>query len=221
MKKLLNIIACLSIWLLPNFATAQDQEALEITPTDQPYPAGNQPLNETTAAFISVFDDTNVGNLHVFAPMKAQPATDYFFYGTDITGSFDKMLPRRTKRILRRKNAKLYATRNIRGVNGEYYILRTVDKKGNPTLDLYELAGKKLSKIKTLAQTNCKNTASCNSLDSWIQDVNGDTRLDIIQKEKVGMKTNVVVYTQNARGKFVQNDDVEVDSGKYIMEYTK
>ena len=216
MKNILNIFMLLSLMSMPTLVDAQD-EAITITPTDQPYPAGNQPTNGTMAAFISIFDDTNVGNLHVYAPTQSEPSMDYFYHGTDITGSFDEMLPRKLKRTLRRKGSKLYATRNIRGVNGEYYILRTTDRRGHPTLDLYELQGTKLVKVMTLANAKCKKSGGCRQLNSWIQDVNGDTRLDIIQKESKNPR-KVMVYTQNRAGKFVRNNSVDVDGVDYQLE---
>ncbi|MFK7936694.1 MAG: hypothetical protein AB8G22_24485 [Saprospiraceae bacterium] len=220
MKNTLNFIAIILILLSPFVSIAQQQQALEITPTDQPYPARNQATSEKATAFISVFDDTNVGNLHVYAPAIGEENEEYFYYGTDITGSFTDMLPRKLRRTLLRTDGKLFATKNIRGVGGEYYIIRTSDKQGNPVLDIYELAGTKLAKVMMLANRKCKE-AGCRQMDSWIQDVNGDTRLDIIQKRKKGKSEKLKVFTQNVQGKFMLDNDVQLNPTDYQLESIK
>lgn len=206
-----------------NFVEAQDQKLIEINPEDQAYPIGNQPENERIAAFISVFDDTNVGNMHIYTTLDEKASADYFYLGKDITGTFDDLLSTKLKRRVRQTNGKIFAVHNIRGVNGEYYILRVPSKKGAQALKMYELQGTKLIETLTLADARCKANGTCWQTDSWIQDVDGDTRLDVIQKKaklrdgKI-IRESTTVYTQNRAGIFNKNNVVNIEEQDYMLE---
>ena len=61
-------------------------------------------------------------------------------------------------------------------------------------------------------------------LDSWMQDVNGDTRLDLIQKQRVIkpdgsiQKESTKVFLRTSKGKFKRDRKVKLNSKDYIME---
>ena len=223
MNNLIFYSVLLSLLLTSANLMAQEDEAIVVTPTDQPYPAGNQPANASIAAFISVFDDTNVGNLHVFSTQKEEPTADYFFQGTDITGSFNDVLPEDLKSSLRRTGGKIHAVRNVRGVDGEYYILRIPNATKMPQLKMYELRGTKLVELLTLADIDCKDNGRCTQVDSWIQDVDGDTRLDVIQRrakmrDGQSKKIKTTVYMLDRSGNFRKSRSVDIDENSYMME---
>ena len=75
-----------------------------------------------------------------------------------------------------------------------------------------------------LAYQDCNNNR-CVQLDSWLQDVNGDTRLDIIQKRKVTKKRSgktvvkPTIYLMGQEGKFHKTKNLGmVNLNDYIME---
>lgn len=189
--------------------------------TDSPYPINNRPSSEKTAAFIALFDDTNVGNLHVYTSKMSNPKEDYFYMGQEMDTYYTAMLPKKWRKKTRGKAAKAYAVKNIAGAEREYYIIRFLDKKERNHLALFELQQESLIHKMTLAQAWCKGPR-CYQKDTWIQDVDGDTLVDLIVKtrrERNSLTSDEIeVYQQTKAGNFVKNETWNIDSTKYPLE---
>ena len=60
-------------------------------------------------------------------------------------------------------------------------------------------------------------------MNTWIQDVNGDTRLDLIQKSRKVSKNGKVknektkVFLQGPNGAFIYSEDTSVNSADYLF----
>lgn len=188
---------------------------------DSPYPLNNRPSSEKEAAFIALFDDTNVGNLHVYTTKKSDPMQDYFYKGKEMSAYYTTMLPKKWRKKTRGKAAKAYAVKNIAGAEREFYIIRFLDKKSRNHLALFELQQENLIHKMTLAQAWCKGPR-CYQKDTWIQDIDGDTLLDLIVKTRRERNSltsdDVEVYQQTKAGNFVKNTSLNVDSTKYPLE---
>lgn len=187
----------------------------EISLTDSPYPLTNSADNNTRTAFVSLFDDHNTGNLHVFTTMDIDEDPEYFFTGTEIPEGFWYMIPRGWRSQLMNETAKAYTTYNIRGESDEYYIIR-YEKGSDHSLVLYQLAEDGLVHMMDLASYSCMDS-DCEQVDSWLQDVDGDTRLDIIQKTKSGDSVTTEVYKLSNAGIFARDPNPEVVDYKFPM----
>lgn len=230
MKNILPYLLSLLIIVISfqlTIAQKNNEEPLDVVLTENPYPISNQANSATMAAFISQFEDTSIGNLHVYATTEKMPSDDYFYQGKDITGTFNDMLPNKLNKLVRRTNGKIYAVKSIKGNAREMYILRAPSKKNNSELVLYKMAGTQLIPVMPLAKVSCKRSGACSQMDSWIQDINGDTRLDIIQKtqktNRAGqvVKTKTKVYTQTQNGRYTLDKSADVKENSYLLEKMK
>lgn len=208
-----NLYCCLIILFLPLITFGQS--------ADSPYPINNQAYSKKTAAFIALFEDTNVGNLHVYTTKEKMPKISYFFKGQEMGSNFITMLPRKWRKMARGKKSKVYAVKNIAGADREYYIIRFLDRKSRNHLVLFELEQEDLVHKLDLAEAWCKGRR-CYQKDSWIQDLDGDTRIDVVVKtlrarnslERIDTK----IYKQTRTGQFVQNNNLKIDDVKYPLE---
>lgn len=208
-----NLYYFLIILFIPIFSNAQ--------PTDSPYPVNNKAYSEKTASFIALFEDTNVGNLHVYTTKAKMPKEDYFFKGQELSSYYTAMLPDKWRKMTRGKKSKAYAVKSIAGADREYYIIRFLDKKGRNRLALFELKQEDLVHKLDLAEAWCKRNR-CYQKDSWIQDFDGDTRVDILVKTLRARnsldRTDVEVYKQTRTGQFVKDNNIKIDEIKYPLE---
>ncbi len=173
-------------------------------------------------SFKNQFEDWNVGNLHIYSQAGSTIDDDYYFKGKEVHPNFARYLPKSISDNWIERGKVPSHVAAVRGVMQEdYYILRVDDReKGANTLVLYELTNEKLKPLKTLAYHFNKNN-KVYQMDSWMQDVNGDTRLDLIQKTKISDKKGKTrrqkfkVYLQNQPGAFkLSKIDVNVESYK-------
>ena len=189
---------------------------------EEPYPAPAMYNNvsELESAFIALFDDRNVGNLHLYVPNKRTPSEDYPYKGTIITRDYKSLLPSALQIFTEVKGGEPQALGSIRGAQGELYLMRTMDYKGNHTIALYKLQNNGLEKLMELASHQCIND-KCTQTDTWIQDIDGDTRFDFIQKTRKSNRPNKVktkIYSMQIDGTIKKNKDAEIDVIDYKME---
>lgn len=218
MKYLLTtIISCLIIGVLFG-QTRKDRY-------EEPYPApvSYENISERKAEFIALFEDRNVGNLHLFTAKKLKK--DRTFKGEIIPKSYKYFFPSNTWKYFNRKKWRPRALYSIRGDGEDWYILRVSDKKGKNSLRLYEWGEDHLVEKKILAYTKCRGN-KCEQLDSWIRDIDGDTNLDIVQRKETTSRkseriTMITVFSINSNGIFVENKDLAIDEGDYQLEQIK
>ncbi len=203
--------------------TAQEEGAEYNTP-DEPYPApvSYANLTEEEANFIGLFRDENIGNLHVFASSDPTPSDAYFFKGSPINSTFKDIMPADIADLTHFQDGQPHAVLSLRGDGEELYVLRLPGERYQNQLALYDLDNGQLRKIKTLAYYQCKDIR-CIQQDSWIQDVNGDARLDIITKRKVTRpngkeQVKTKVYFMNTDGNFKRTRKANITEKNYLFE---
>ncbi len=193
----------------------------------EPYPApvSYQNISIEQAKFIKLFESKNVGNLHVYPLVKQDDGSD-FFEGKPIDSGYADLLSGDLAKQTFIRNAEPRAVFSIRGNDEEYYIIRLPADVSKGEIAIYGWNNGKLEKRQTLATYACKRTR-CVQMDSWIQDVNGDTRLDVIQVKKTtranGKKVKIekVLYLMNDKGVFKKSNDDQVDFSDYQVQVSK
>lgn len=194
----------------------------DMTPHDT-YPVLNKPENELQRRFMEEFTPGKVGNMHVYT-YRDNPPADYFFDGEPLATSYAEMYPTRLRRQM--GTGKTYAVAMIRGGEGQHFMVRGDLPKDGNVISLYEFRGDKLLEVMPLARMQCRSNGKCRQMDSWIQDVDGDTRLDIIQRTRTlrngtESKVKTVVYRQLPDGDYTKNNSLSVDPLDYQFEQPK
>lgn len=187
------------------------------------YPANNTPETKREAIFAGYFEDTNVGNMHVYVP-AGEVEPDYFFKGKELSrGLFGIFDPRWRDELS--GDFQAYAVYSIRGEGKPYYIIRFAGDDMDPMIALFEMANNKLHHKVTLASNWCTDQY-CVQKDSWLQDFDGDVRLDVLTKVKTtdDRRKNQVIDTyytilrQTQNGAFAQDSKMDVDVNDYFMQ---
>lgn len=187
----------------------------------EPYPApvSYENISLEQAEFIKLFEDKDVSNLHVY-PLVKQEKESAFLQGKTIDSGFSNLLEGFLSKQTFVTNAEPKAVFRIRGEGEEYYIIRLPIDVSGGEIALYGWNNGKLEKKQKLASYSCKRN-HCTQVDSWIQDVNGDTRLDIVQIKKTtrknGMKVRIdkVVYLMDNNGLLKKSNGQMVDFSDY------
>jgi hypothetical protein len=135
------------------------------------------------AAFEENFELSNVGNLHLFAPTSVQNNTDFTFYGTPIERGLYRLFSANWRDELP-NDFNTYALYKIRHGASDAYIMRFQGPGTENMIGLFIRKGDQLVFLRTLASYYCSESR-CWQMDSWLQDFDGDTRLDILQKVRV------------------------------------
>jgi hypothetical protein len=160
--------------------------------------------------------------MHFYLP-TGEMDYDYFFKGTELPrglfGIFDGAW-----RDDMPEDFKAFAVYAIRGEGKPYYILRFSGEQIDPFIALFEIKGNKLKYKSTLATYWC-GESYCLQKDSWMQDFDGDVRLDILTKVKMtdDRRKNQVIeeyYTimqQTENGALISNSQMDVDVNDYFM----
>ena len=176
------------------------------------------------AALASLFEEREVGNLHVFASGEVRPGPDYFFHGTELPVVF---LPNLEEEWFANLPGELkaYAVFSIRGYEKPYYIIRFEGEESKSAIELFELVGQTLLHRVTLARLWCPG-GQCVQEDAWVQDVNGDTFLDVLKKVRIyerdmpdkPLGEYQTLFIQNDEGAFQPDSSIPVDWADYPME---
>ncbi len=183
-------------------------------------------LNDLST-FKGQFDEWSVGNLHVYSRDKNVTNKDYYFAGEKISPIFQQYLPNDLKKKVIVQGSEPHRVASIRGLNlNDYYILRINDGKSKNTVVLYDIKKDQLRAKKTLAYFYSKSGRTF-QMDSWMQDVNGDTRLDLIQKKQIKnadkniIKEKTKVFLQKKNGKFRRSWRTKIEASDYKMQTLK
>ncbi len=188
------------------------------------YPIGNSPESEMGKAFSALFSNESVGNLHVYATASEEPPRDYFFLGTLVDQRFYGLLNAAWQREVLPEEAQLFAVRTIRHGAGLQYLMRFYTPELGHRLELFTLFNERLEHVTTLAYVDC-GRGRCFQLDSWIQDIDGDTDLDIVKKFRItDRRTDRFVeeftnlYLQSDSRRFEANRTVQIRSTDFNLQ---
>lgn len=187
------------------------------------YPANNTTDSKREAVFATYFEEANIGNAHVYSP-QGEAAEDYFYKGTELPRGLFGMFESDWRSGMP-QNFKAYAVAAIRGEGKPYYILRFEGEGTDNTIALFEVANDILYHKATLASYWCEEN-HCRQKDSWLQDFDGNVRLDILTKVKLTdrRKTEEVIeefyliQKQLEDGSFVKDSRMDVDVQDYFMQ---
>ena len=181
-----------------------------------PYPVTNAYDTPQTRDFAADFEVTDVGNLHVYDPELATGTSREYMMGTAIAPANYRYLPGKLKGALS-SGQKAYAVHAIRGEGESYFLVRHPAVKG-VELGLYRFDGEEMQHLLDLAGYQCKEDR-CAQMDSWIIDLDGDTRLDVVQKIKKGNRpAKMRVYQQTDKGSFRRNRTMRPDPETYPLQ---
>lgn len=219
MKKIILMLMAIAV---TQFTFAQIEQKPADEYKERPYPVTNVPASEDAATFLTLFQDSEVGNLKVYShPGEKMPA-DHYFKGTEISDYFHSFFSGEYRELLS-DGAEAYATHSIKGNRGEHYIIRMPTSKGASTLVLFDLNGERLEPIQTLAYAFCKK-GYCYQQDSFITDLDGDTDLDILIKYKRVPESKPDSEGARSSTVILQSDDglyQVVDPSDFGMEIDK
>ena len=202
---------------------AQEGQTDYSTP-GEPYPASvsYEGLTAAEANFIGLFRDENIGNLHLYASADPMPGTAYFFKGEAIKPTFKDLLPGEIAPLTHLQGGQPHAVLSLRGDGEELYVLRLPGQRFQNQLSLYDMENGQLRKLMTLAYYQCSNSR-CEQQDSWVQDVDGDARLDIITKKKITNRkgkeqVSARVYLMKTDGTFRRTKNINIEEKDYLFE---
>lgn len=193
------------------------------------YPIQQSPETEQTRDMARQFEETNVGNLHVFATLAEADEVDhqYYFKGRPLAESFHSLLPRKWYRQLSRDRMDAYAVYQIRGEGEAYFIIRFDSPRHGQQIELFDLENGRLVHKMNLAGIDC-NRNICRQTDSWVIDIDGDTRLDIIQKsrryrpgtaeDQEIVREKTTIYAQRQDGSFDATDNLRAPISTFVMK---
>lgn len=202
---------------------AQTTERVPIVEKNLTQTTSTVSLNDLET-FKNQFEEWNVGNLHFYSQKQNENKKDYYFHGKKISPIFQQHVGKILKRSLVESGKEPHAVALVRGKGlDDYYVLRINDGKSNNVLVLYEFQNEQLTPKKTLAYFYKKNGRTY-QLDSWMQDVNGDTQLDLIQRKRITKadgtirKDKTKVLLQKKKGKFKYSRRTKIEQSNYQLE---
>jgi hypothetical protein len=182
-----------------------------------------QSANERTAlnAYKQLFEESNVGNLHVYSLDGSTDSPEDYFYGERIPRGLYGLFAANWRDELP-DDFEAYALFKIKHGAGDAYLMRFAGLGTQNLIGLFSIEGEKVTFLKILSSHSCSDS-TCWQTDSWIQDFDGDTRLDILQKVRVLqftlMNAPVEEYSQVLRqdknGRFVVTKELDLDVADY------
>jgi hypothetical protein len=223
---LLTLFSFTALWAQDEKEAEKPEKASYEDYNERPYPATNVPASEQAAAFMALFEESDVGNLRLYAHPDDNLPYGYPFAGKEIPASFYAMFTGEYRELLEDDLAYAYSIYSIKGNEGQHYIMRLPTDKGPNTLVLFELDGEVMKPVQVLAYAYCKD-GYCYQQDSFITDLDGDTDLDILVKfERTlaegdePLNKNDIMFLQQDNGEYrmVLDNPIEVDPGMYNMK---
>lgn len=164
--------------------------------------------------FEKLFESTNTGNMHIYAPRTNPSSDDYYYKGKLIPSEFNPVLPKKIRSVL---GIHTHAVHTVKGPNIEqdFYILR-IPLSNTSKLALYKMQKSKLKKVKDLAYFYKKGNSVLQQ-DAWLTDVNGDGKIDVILKKKGAKKNSTSVFLLQRNGAFKKTKSAKIDASYYKM----
>ena len=127
-----------------------------------------------------IFEESNVGFLHVYVDPAVDPLETYLFRGVEMGEGEVSQLPQAYLSDLSSTDGKFYAAMAIQGIEENLYLVRFQGEEGG-RIDQFAIRDEQPIHLKTLAYLKCDEPGTCAQLDSYITDVNLDTKFDLIQ----------------------------------------
>ena len=127
-----------------------------------------------------IFEESNVGFLHVYVDPAVDPLETYLFRGVEMGEGEVSQLPQQFLSDLGTTEGKFYAAMAIQGIEENLYLVRFQGEEGGQ-IDQFAIRDETPVHLKTLAYLKCDEPGACAQLDSYITDVNLDSKFDLIQ----------------------------------------
>ena len=140
----------------------------------------NPVTNEEMEEFRNLFAESNVGFMHVYVDPEVDPLETYLFRGIEMGEGEVSTLPGEYLDQIDPNRGKVYASIYIRGIEEDLYLVRYRGETGG-RIDQFAIRDGQPVHLKELASLACDTPGSCAQLDSYITDVNLDTRFDLVQ----------------------------------------
>ena len=145
---------------------------------------GSEVVDPTTTeemfAFRNLFEEENVGYLHVYVDPDVDPLETYLFRGIEMGEGEVSLLPDVYLDQIDLDKGKVFAAIYVQGIEEDLYLVRYRGEQGG-RIDQFAIRDQKPVHLKQLAALACNDPGDCAQLDSYITDVNLDSRFDLIQ----------------------------------------
>ena len=127
-----------------------------------------------TAAFVSAFEPTDIGFMHVYVDAAVDPLETYLLRGQELSDAALALLPAEFSSM----QGTFYGAISIMGIEEDLYLTRY---KGAPRdqIDMFAVRDGKVVHLKTLAYLDCTGD-DCAQQDSYLTDLNLDTTFDLV-----------------------------------------
>ncbi len=222
--RILSLLIVIAIALSPVYGQEQDTSYGDYNV--RPYPATNVPVTPEAAEFVALFEESNVGNLRVYAHTDDELPYGYPFEGREVPEAYYEMFTGEYRDLLEDDKAYAYSIYSIKGNEAEHYLMRVPSNKGPNTIVLFDLNGEVMEPVQVLAYAYCKGDF-CYQQDSFLTDLDGDTDLDILtkfrrvdSKDEETIVKNDIIFLQNDASEYemVLDNDIRVNEDLYNMK---
>ena len=174
---------------------------------------------EGVGRLISMFAEKETDPSHHFYPIvRVDRPGNYPYTGKMVDASFFKYFDKKTNEIWNNGGGDVLAI----GKYGGFYVCRVPGRYVSSDIALFQIKKGVLQHIETIAWAWC-DEGWCNQQDAWLQDINKDGRIDIVQHytltDDKGKKRDerMTVLLQDEKGGFAPTDKFEVDKSSYKM----
>lgn len=156
--------------------------------------------------------------LHLFPILRVDKPGTYPYQGTLVDTSFLQLFDTETASVWRNAGGEVFAV----GKYDDFYVCRVPGRYVSSDIALFQQSNGSLARSETVSWAWC-DEGWCNQQDAWLQDVNKDGRMDIIQhytltddKGKL-REERMTVLVQNENGTFEENHDLKPDKSQFQM----
>lgn len=155
---------------------------------------------------------------HLYPIVRVDNPGDYPFQGTKVDTTSYRFFDGQSSSIWNSTGGDVYAI----GQYGEYYVCRVPGRYVSSDIALFQLKNGRLMRSETVAWAWC-DEGWCNQQDAWLEDLNNDSKLDIVQrytltddKGKV-REQHLRAMIQGEDGTFTEDKGRKLDASKYKM----
>ena len=174
---------------------------------------------EGVGRLLSMFAEKESDASHHFYPIvRVDRPGNYPYTGKMIASSFFKYFDDATNDVWSNGGGDVLAI----GKYGDFYICRVPGRYVSSDIAIFQVKDGTLQHRETIAWAWC-DEGWCNQQDAWLQDINKDGRVDIVQHYSLtddkGKKREerITVLLQDEKGGFAPTDKFDVDRASYKM----
>lgn len=160
----------------------------------------------------------NAASLHLYPILRVDNPGNYPFKGTLIDTALYRYFEEETAEIWNTAGGDVLAV----GKFGNFYITRIPGRYVSSDIALFKNTGDEFTRVETIAWAWC-DEGWCNQQDAWLQDVNKDNLVDIVQhytltddKGKL-REERITVLLQNEEGSFKEEQTLKPRKENYKM----